>query len=103
MSLRIVTLDEIKQQIRYDESLGSLEDEQLTSDGETAEQAVLNDIQRTLEDLTETYGAVPQPLKKAVLMLVDDYYHHRGATTSMPASSKVNGYDHLIKPYMRIV
>ena len=42
--------------------------------GESAEDTVLNLLNRTVTDVYEQYGIIPKPLVHATLMLVDNAY-----------------------------
>jgi len=100
--MEFLTLDLIKGQLRLDESQAELEGELLEMYGESAEQTVLNLIRRSMDELTDEYGAVPRPLVLAALMLVDLSYQHRTMVTPANLSAVPYTFDLLIKPYMRL-
>ena len=68
----------------------------------SAENTILNLLQRTYEDLIESYGDVPAEIRQATLLLVDNSYTHR--TPAEPTQLYAVGYafDMMIKPYMRL-
>lgn len=117
--LRVLTLEEIHQQLSvdYDD-----DDATLLLMGTAAEDAVIDETRRTLEELTrrgyyertgievesaeEVPGGAtayfPRRLKQAMLLLVADLYKNRELTTEK-ALNRVKTYDILTKPYRRLV
>ena len=100
--MEFLTLDLIKGQLRLDDIQMELEGDLLEMYGESAEQTVLNLIRRSIDELTDEYGAVPRPLVLAALMLVDLSYQHRTMVTQANLSAVPYTFDLLIKPYMRL-
>jgi uncharacterized phage protein (predicted DNA packaging) len=99
MSLNIVTLEEIKANARIE---GTAEDTLIQGMGEAAEQAVLNLIDRSLEDITEEYGTVPAPIKHAVLMYTNHLYEHRSIVNPTALYNIPYSIDALIKHYIKL-
>lgn len=100
--MEFLTLDLIKGQLRLDDTQAELEGELLKMYGDSAERTVLNLIRRSMDELTDEYGTVPQPLVLAALMLVDLSYQHRTMVTQASLSAVHYTFDSLIKPYMRL-
>lgn len=113
--LQVVTLDELKQQMRVEESY---EDALITNYGKAAERYVIGDTRRTLSELNtigyeESQGAVPASdpgveyfppmLKVAILMLAANLYRNREpvATGVTPAAIPYT-LEAMIKPYVRL-
>ena len=78
------------------------EDEILKIYGDDAEQTVLNIINRSYEDLMETYGEVPKPLFVAALMLVEVDYNNRGPISGQQMYLVPYTFDMKVKPYMKL-
>lgn len=97
--MKYMRLDYIKlhSRIDYNDEDGLLE---LYAD--SAEQTVLNYLNRTYEDVVETWGAVPEPVRQATLMLVDLSYQQRSPVSQQNMSVVPYGFDALLKPYMRL-
>ena len=96
--LKWLTLENIKAQCRIMPE-NTLEDNILTLYGAAAENALLNAMNRTVESLTEEYGAVPDDLHVAGLLLANHLYEHRGPTTNVSLSVVPYALDWLWKPY----
>ena len=97
--MKWLTLEQIKQQLRLDDDI---ENELLTSYGESAEATVLNYLNRSYQDLIDTYGKVPVPVVHASLMLVDVSYQYRSPINPTNISLVPYTFDILMKPYMRL-
>jgi len=97
--MKWLTLDRIKQNSRID---GDEENTLLTSYGESAETTLLNYLNRTYQNVIEEYGAMPEPLVQASLMLVDVWYNHRSPDSPVSMSMVPYTFDVLIKPYIRL-
>ena len=97
--MKWLTLNLIKQQLRID---GNAEDALLEMYGEGAEETVLNYINRDYDDLVDTFGCVPIPIKHASLMLVDVSYQYRSPISPSSVSVVPYTFDVLVKPYMRL-
>lgn len=96
-----LTLEQIKAQCRIGSDYTD-EDSLLTSYGNSAESTILNLLNRSYYDLIEQYGAIPQDIINASLMLVDVWYQHRSPVESITMSIVPYTFDILIKPYMRL-
>ena len=99
--MKFLTLEQIKAQCRIEEDF-TLEDSKLTLYGDSAEQVIFNMCQRPYEDFIETYGAIPQDVVHAALLLVTASYEHNAAVSMQNLSMVPCGFDLLIKPYMRL-
>ena len=99
--LRWLDLQKIKAQLRI-ESTFTDEDTLLEMYGESAEEVLLNHLNRTYEDIIATYGSVPVPIIHASLMLVDVSYQHRNPVSLQNMSIVPYTFDILLKPYMRL-
>ena len=99
--MKFLTLEQIKAQCRIEEDF-TLEDQKLTLYGDSAEQVIFNMCQRPYEDFIETYGAIPQDVVHAALLLVTASYEHNAAVSMQNLSMVPYGFDMLIKPYMRL-
>lgn len=97
--MKWLTLEMIKQNSRID---GSDEDKRLTSWGNAAERTVLNYLNRSYQEVIDTWGEIPEDVINASLMLVDIWYHHRSPAEPVNMSVIPYTFDMLIKPYMRL-
>lgn len=116
--LRVLTLEQIRHQCAVD---WDDDDEQLTACGIAAEDAVIDETRRTLdelivrgynertgervEDVADVPGGVawfPHRLKSAMLMLTAELFKNR-EISSEKAQNRVKTYDILTKPYRRLV
>ena len=98
-NLKWLTLELIKQQTRI---YYTIEDSLLETYGAAAEETTLNLLNRSYDELMETYGEVPAPVVQASLMLVDVSYQYRCPVN--PTNTYIIPYtfDILVKPYMRL-
>ena len=99
--MKFLTLEQIKAQCRIEEDF-TLEDSKLTLYGESAEQVVFNYCRRQYEDFISEYGAIPQDVVHATLLLVTASYEHNAAVSMQNLSMVPYGFDMLVKPYMRL-
>ena len=99
--MKWLTLERIKQQLRIEPDFHE-EDELLEEYGESAEEVLLNYLNRTYEDVIELYGRVPAPLRHASLMLVDMSYQYRSPVSAQSISLMPYTFDILIKPYIKL-
>ena len=99
--MKFLTLEQIKAQCRIEEDF-TREDSKLTLYGDSAEQVIFNMCQRQYEDFIENYGAIPQDVVHAALLLVTASYEHNAAVSMQNLSMVPYGFDMLIKPYMRL-
>ena len=97
--MKYLTLEYIKDHSRI---CHNAEDRYLERIGAAAETAVLNLCRRTIEDIYEEYGEVPEDFKQVTLMVVEHLYTHRGPTENASASVVPYGFDMMLKPYMRL-
>ena len=99
--MKWLTLERFKQQLRIEREFHE-EDELLKEYGESAEEVLLNYLNRTYEDVIELYGRVPAPLRHASLMLVDMSYQYRSPVSAQSISLMPYTFDILIKPYIKL-
>ena len=104
--MRWLTLPLIKAHLRID---GDGENEYLELLGESAEETVLNFINRSYEDLMATYGVpdgnvkrVPTPIVEGALMLCLNSYENRGVASVNALYTVPYGFDARMKPYMKL-
>ena len=97
--MKWLTLEWIKKHSRID---FDCEDELLELYGEDAEQTVLNLINRSYDEVMETYGEVPKPLYVAALMLVEVSYTQRAPITQTNLYTVPYAFDTKVKPYMKL-
>ena len=100
--MEYLTFEQIKQQLRLDNDQAEQEHGLLEMYGESAEQTVLNLLNRTVTDVYEQYGTIPKPLVHATLMLVDNAYKERSPISSQSMSTVPYTFDLLLKPYMKL-
>ena len=99
--MKWLTLERIKQQCRIEPDFTE-EDELLEMYGESAEEVLLNHLNRSYENIMQIYGRIPAPLVHASLMLVDVSYQHRSPVSPQNMSAVPYTFDILVKPYMRL-
>lgn len=99
--MKWLTLERIKQQLRIEPDFHD-EDSLLEMYGESAEEVLLNYLNRTYAEVTEEYSGVPTPLQHASLMLVDTSYQYRSPVSAQSMSLVPYTFDILVKPYMRL-
>lgn len=98
-NMKWLTIIDIKRQLRLDTSD---DDQELELYGSAAEDTMLNYLNRSYQELLETYGDVPAPVRQATLMLVDSSYNHRSPASVSEMYYVLYGFDTLVKPYMRL-
>ncbi len=99
--MKWLTLQQIKWQLRIEPGF-TAEDKLLEMYGSSAENTVLNYLNRTYYDLIESYGGIPDDVVHATLMLVDASYQHRSPASPQNMYYVLYGFDAKIKPYMRL-
>ena len=99
--MKFLTFDQIKDQLRLDDTQAQLERSIITTHAEAAEDAVLNACNRTITEIFETYGKVPSGIVVAALLLTEDMYNHRGTIT--PTSVyHLPAFDINVRPYVKL-
>ena len=98
-NLRIITLQEIKANARIEDDS---EDQTLLLMGEAAEDAVLNLMERTIEDIEAEFGLIPAPIKQACLMYTTHLYEHRGIVNPTALYNVPYSIEAMIKHYIRL-
>lgn len=99
--MKWLTLEQIKAQCRIEQDF-IVEDELLEMYGESAENTVLNLLNRDITDIYEQYGCIPRPLVHATLMLVDNAYKERSPISPQNMSVVPYTFDLMLKPYMKL-
>lgn len=102
--LKVVTLDELKSQMRED---FDGEDSLITLYGEAAEDAVIGATRRTYEELLEMGldeggTGFPSRLKVAILMLAAHSHRNREPVAAVAQNAVPYAYDMYIKPYVKL-
>ena len=100
--MKYLTFEQIKQQLRLDDEQAERERIRLEGMAEAAEDAVLTIIRRPLRNVKQVYGHVPQKLIQVTLLLVDDWYQHRGTVENLSMSAVPYAFDFMLKPMMRL-
>ena len=100
--MKYLTFEQIKAQLRLDDEQAELEKDLLEMYGESAEETVLNLLNRTMENIFEQYGRVPTPILHATLLLVDNAYKERSPISPQSMSTVPYAFDLMLKPYMRM-
>ena len=98
--MKWLTLTRIKAQCRIEQDFTE-EDELLELYGESAEDAILELLNRSYTDLYEVYGHIPAPVVHSSLMLVASAYKDREKDLSQQLYSN-STFSILLKPYMRL-
>lgn len=97
--MKWLTVSLIKQHCRID---GDGEDTLLEMYGESAEQTVLDVIQRDYTDVMEHWGEVPKPIVHASLLLVSQSYERREPSSAQNLYTVPYAFDMLVKPYVKL-
>ena len=98
--MKWLTLEKIKAQLRIEPDFHD-EDEWLEDAGETAEDAIMEVLNRSYEDLFEVYGRIPAPVRHCSLMLVSSLYKDREKDLAQEVHNNPT-FALLLKPYMRL-
>ena len=98
--MEYLTVEYIKAHSRIDYDC---EDDLIDLYGSAAERAVLNLLNRSLDDLKEANdGMVPPDVIVATFQLADNLIQHRAPAEQIHLSSVPYGYDLMLKPYMAL-
>lgn len=101
--MKWLTIEAIKKHSRIDYDC---EDSLLEMYGESAEDTVLNIINRSYTEVVELYGTddrpIPAPLVHASLLLVELSYTQRAPVTQTNLYTVPYAFDMMVKPYMRL-
>ena len=98
--MKWLTLERIKQQLRIEQDFHD-EDDILDLYGDSAEEAILEVLNRSFEDINEVYGHIPAPITHASLMLVASAYKDREKELVQQVYSNPT-FSLLLKPYMKL-
>lgn len=99
--MKWLDLDLIKAQCRIEQDFHD-EDRLLELYGNSVERTVLKMIDRSYEDLMESYGEVPEDIIHASLMLVDHSYRQRSPADTMSWAPVPYAFDMKIRGYKRL-
>lgn len=94
-----LSINFIKNHSRID---ADCEDEVLALYGNAAEATLLNYLDRSYDEIIDTYGEMPAPLVQAALMLVDVSYQYRSPVSPNNLNIVPYTFDILIKPYIKL-
>ena len=103
--MKFLTIDYIKQHSRLD---FDCEDQLLELYGDSAEETLAGLLNRgkTVEEMVESleqeYGKVPARCYHAALMLVEQAYNLRGATSPVAQNPNPDGIELLLKPLIKL-
>lgn len=100
--MKYITFEQIKAQLRLDDTQADLERTRLEGMAGAAEEAVLDIMRRSLVDVILTYNGLPQRLVHVTLLLVDEWYQHRSTIEMGSMSSVPYAFDFMLKPMMRL-
>lgn len=100
--MKFLTFEKIQAHLRLDDTQAELERKRLEDMAEAAEDAVLTIIRRPLRNVKQVYGHVPQKLIQVTLLLVEDWYQHRGTVENYSMSAVPYAFDFMLKPMMRL-
>ena len=98
--LKWLNIRKIKQQLRIELDFHD-EDELLEEYGESSEEAILNCINCSYDELIEKYEKIPAPIVHASLLLVASGYKDREMDLVQQVYANPT-FSFLIKPYMRL-
>lgn len=95
--MKFLTIEKIKASLRID---NDYEDELLEVYGESAEDAALEFLDRTVESLYEQYGKIPAPIIQACLVRVGTAYKYREDITDRNLYRVPYTWENLLLPYV---
>lgn len=97
--MRIVEPYEVYEHCRID---SDIEESVLNVYVDSAEETVLDIIDKNYEDLMEEYGKIPARVKEAVLVLVEHSYVNRAPASPQRLDLVPYRIDTMLKPLMRV-
>lgn len=97
--MKWLKIEYIKQHSRID---FDCEDALLELYGKAAEEMVCNVCGRTYEEFVADYGDVPDAIRQASLMLVDNSYTQRSPVSMQNLYTVPYTFDFLVKPYIKM-
>lgn len=95
--MNIITIANLKKHARIDDDV---EDDMLELYAESAEDLVLNLLNRDIESLYEEYGKIPKAIEHACLILAAHSFSNREPASIQNLYNVPYTLDALIKPYM---
>ena len=98
--MKFLSLEDIKLQCHLDDWQMEEQRPLLERYGAAAEGAVLRCCNRTLEDVYESYGTVPDEFYVAALLIAKDMYDQRGTNTPM-AANPLPALDFLLRGFVK--
>lgn len=100
--MAVVSLALFKKHVRADDFAD--DDEYLEHLLQTAEEAVVNATNSSVEELTQGWlTEFPTPLKHAVMMLAAHWYNQRESVSGVQMHEVPDSLQSLIKPYRKLV
>lgn len=99
--MAVVSLELFKKHVYADDFIG--DDVYLQHLLDTAEIAVINATHRSMEEIYDTYGEFPLPLKHAVMMVAAHWYNQRESVSSVQMHTVPGTLQALVKPYVKLV
>lgn len=101
--MKYLTFEQIKAQLRLDDDAAERERLRIEGMAAAAEESILAIMRRSLLDVILTYNGIPMRVVQVTLLLVDDWYQHRGATMQGGGLAPVPyAFDFMLKPLMRL-
>lgn len=95
--MKYLTLDYIKAHSRIDYDC---EDDLIEQYGEAAEETILDLINRSYEDLVETYGKVPARVMQATFEIADNLIQHRAPAEQVNLSFVPYNFELMLKSFI---
>ena len=95
--MKYLTLEYIKDHSRIDYDC---EDDLIEQYGEAAEETILDLVNRSYEDLLETYGKVPARIKQATFEIADHLIRHRAPAEQVSLSSVPYNFELMLKSFI---
>lgn len=96
------TIEQLKKQARIDPDFTD-EDGLLGIYLRSAEETVLNYVERSPRDVLETYGFFPASFTQAALLIAADDYAYREGGRPSGVGRVCDGITHLLNPYRKVV
>lgn len=97
--MKYLTLEYIKAHSRIDYDC---ENDLIEKYGSAAENAILNLIGQTYDELIDTYGEVPDDIMVATFELADNLIRHRSPGEQVSISIVPYNFDLMLKNYIRL-
>lgn len=99
--MAVVSLELFKKHVYADDFTG--DDVYLQHLLDTAEIVVINATHCSMEEIYDTYGEFPLPLKHAVMMVAAHWYNQRESVSGVQMHTVPGTLQALVKPYVKLV